>query len=169
MTEFVFEDGEQVQPERERKALDADTMEAWNYLLEVVGDYERYIGQIGDLGLTAPNLLYYRDEIQDMLDEFAMDDRVETREIWARIRGLDILLRARQVELVREVGHANFKQYQIMNDPARTRWWWFLNRVVPAPPPPSTRHFWEFWKPAEKTPEDEPESDQSPEKFSLDG
>ena len=47
--------------------------------------------------------------------------------------------------LVREIGHANFKQYQIINDPPKAYWWWWLNRVVKAPPPSPPS--WMFWKP----------------------
>jgi len=154
------------------KKLDPGTEEAWSYLLEVVDDYERYIGQIGNLGFTAPNLLYYRDEIQEMLDEFGLDPRVDTREIWAKIRGLDLLMRARQVDLVAEIGHVNFKQYQIINDPPRTHWWWFLNRIVAAPPAPP-RPFWQFWKAPgtknapPKSGDAPPAADEEPKEFKL--
>ena len=124
--------------------LDADTQEAWDYLLEVVQDYERYLSDIGNLGMLAPNLLYYRSEVQDMLDDFKTNRKVDFRGIWMKVRALDEILRTRQQEVVDEIGHANFLQYQIINDPSRAHWWWWLNRVTKAPPPPPP--WWQFWK-----------------------
>lgn len=124
--------------------LDADEKHAWSYLQEVVKDYERYLSDVENLGLAAPNLLYYRDEIQDLLDEFKGDPRVDFRGTWMKVKALDEFLRSHQAQVVRQIGHANFRQYQIINDPPRTHWWWFLNRVVPAPPPPAA--WWQFWK-----------------------
>jgi hypothetical protein len=126
------------------KKLDRETQEAWDYLLEVVGDYRRYLADIGELGLNAPNLLYYRSEVQDMLDDFKTDKRVDFRGIWTEVKELDEILRRKQQQVVNEIGHANFKQYQIINDPPRAHWWWWLNRVTHAPPPPPP--WWAFWK-----------------------
>lgn len=130
--------------------LDADTKEAWDYLLEVIVDYERYVRSIGELGLAAPNVLYYRDEIQEGLQEFKLDPRVDFKSAWLKVKELDELLRQQAATLVREIGHANFKQYQIINDPPKANWWWWLNRVVKAPTPPPP--VWQFWKarPAEE-------------------
>lgn len=133
------------QPLPERPPLSDDEKEAWKYLEEVVGDYERYLSDVDNLGLSAPNLLYYRDEIQDMLDEFKGDPRVDFRGVWLRVKELDEILRANQALVVQAIGHGNFRQYQIMNDPPRTHWWWFMNRTVPPPPPPPP--WWMFWKP----------------------
>lgn len=124
--------------------LTAEEQESWDYLLEVVGDYERYMADVDDLGLNAPNLLYYRSEVQDMLDDFKTDKRVDFRGVWMRVRELDEVLRKKQQSIVDQIGHANFKQYQIINDPPRAHWWWWLNRVTKAPPPPPP--WWMFWK-----------------------
>ena len=140
------EDEEPAPPSAPAEPLDRETQEMWDYLLEVVGDYERYISDIGNLGYAAPQLLYYRDEIEDMLLEFKTDRRVDFRGVWLRVKALDEILRQRQQEFVDEVGHNNFKQYQIINDPPRTHWWWWLNRVTKAPPPQPA--WWQFWKPA---------------------
>jgi len=130
--------------------LNQDEKQAWNYLLDVIKDYARYLSDIENLGLSAPNVLYYRDEIQEMLEEFKGDPRVDFRGIWLEVKALDEILRANQEQLVKIIGHANFRQYQIINDPPRTHWWWFLNRVV-APPPPSPA-WWQFWKKPEPNP-----------------
>ena len=124
--------------------LSEDEKQAWSYLLDVVKDYARYLSDVDDLGFAAPNVLYYRDEIQDMLQEFKGDPRVDFRGVWTQVKELDEILRANQAKIVKAIGHANFKQYHIMNDPPRTHWWWFLNRVVPPPPPPPA--WWQFWK-----------------------
>jgi hypothetical protein len=138
--------------------LSEDEKQAWGYLQDVVQDYARYLSDIHNLGLTAPNVLYYRDEIQDMLEEFKGDPRVDFRGVWLQVKELDEILRANQDLLVKTIGHANFKQYHIMNDPPRTHWWWFLNRVV-APPPPQPA-WWQFWKKPDK-PLSEPEEASS--------
>lgn len=128
----------------ETSPLDPATREAWDYLVEVVGDYERYMTEIGNLGLAAPNLLYYRDEIQEGLDQFKTERRVDFRSVWERVKALDDYLRGRAEDLVKEIGHKNFNQYRIINDPPKAYWWWYLDRVTPAPPPaPPT---WQFWR-----------------------
>ena len=124
--------------------LDRETQEAWDYLLEVVEDYRRYLADIGELGLNAPNLLYYRSEVQDMLDDFKTDRRVDFPGIWTEVKELDEILRLKQQQVLNEIGHTNFKQYQIINDPPRAHWWWWLNRVTHAPPPPPP--WYQFWK-----------------------
>lgn len=124
--------------------MDRDTKEAWDYLQEVVDDYARYVGEIGTLGLAAPQLLYYRDEVQELLDHFKGDARVDFRGVWLKVKELDDIVRARSQEVVDEIGHANFKQYQIINDPPAAHWWWYLNRVTKAPPPAPKP--WELWK-----------------------
>jgi hypothetical protein len=132
-----------------QQPLSADEKQAWSYLQEVIKDYHRYLSDVDNLGLAAPNLLYYRDEIQDMLEEFKGDPRVDFRGAWIQVKALDDILKANQHSVVKQIGHANFKQYQIINDPPRTHWWWWLNRFVPAPPPPAP--WWQFWKkPAEE-------------------
>lgn len=137
--------------------LTADEKEAWKYLQEVIRDYERYLADVDDLGLMAPNVLYYRDEIQEMLDEFKGDRRVDFRGVWEKVKALDEILQANQEKIVRQIGHANFKQYHIMNDPPRSHWWWFLNRFVAPPPPPPA--WWQFWK---KNAETEAEVEAAP-------
>ncbi len=141
--------------------LDPETKEAWDYLLEVIVDYERYVRSIGELGLAAPNLLYYRDEIQEGLEEFKLNKQVDFQKVWLKVRELDEILRKQTKMLVHEIGHANFKQYQIINDPPKAYWWWWLNRVVTAPPTPTPA--WQFWKakPPEARPP-EPSEAQAP-------
>ncbi len=128
----------------ERPGLNADEKQAWAYLMDVVRDYGRYLSDIENLGYSAPNVLYYRDEIQEMLEEFKGDPRVDFRGVWTQVKEFDEILRANQELLVRTIGHANFKQYHIMNDPPRTHWWWFINRVVPKPITQAS--WWQFWK-----------------------
>ncbi|MEW6280618.1 MAG: hypothetical protein AB1758_18480 [Candidatus Eremiobacterota bacterium] len=125
------------------EGLDPEVKEAYQYLLEVLGDYERYTRDIGKLGLAAPNLLYYRDEVQEFLDILKAEG-IEARDVWRKVVELDNLVRSKAQEIVDEVGHANFKQYQVINDPPPQHWWWFLNRTVAAPPesPPA----WQVWK-----------------------
>lgn len=124
--------------------LDPELKEAYAYLLEVLADYERYIQDIGRLGLTAPNLFYYRDEVQEFLD-LLQQEGVPMKEVWRKVSELDNQVRARAQEIVDEIGHANFKQYQIINDPPLKNWWWFLNRIVAAPPQ-APRPGWQFWR-----------------------
>lgn len=124
--------------------LDPYIKEIWDYLMEVLGDYETFLKNIGDLGFSAPQLLYYRDEVQECLDELAGRPDVNVTGAWRKTTELDTILRARAQTLVDEIGHKNFTQYQIQNDPPRSHWWWWLNRVTVAPPPQPK--IWEFWK-----------------------
>ena len=124
---------------------DPEVAELLKYLDEVLADYTRLVGGIGRLGFAAPQLLYYRDEVQDLLEALAAERSLDLQSRWQKIRDLDNQVRARATDLVREVGHPNFKQYQVVNDPPPTRWWWYLNRTVsnPEPPPPPA---WQWWR-----------------------
>ena len=124
--------------------IDAATKEAWDYLMEVIGDFETFLENIGDLGYSAPQILYYRDEVQEFLEELKDNPQVNCKGAWNKVRELDVQLRKKSQELVDEIGHENFLQYQVINDPPKAHWWWWLNRVTAAPPPPPK--VWEFWK-----------------------
>lgn len=142
--------------------LDPYVKEAWEYLLEVLGDYETFLANIGNLGFSAPQLLYYRDEVQEGLDELAGRTDVNISEAWKKTVELDAILRGKAQALVDEIGHKNFIQYQIQNDPPRSHWWWWLNRVTAAPPPPPK--IWEFWKFQAQNPAPESPPSQEPPK-----
>ncbi len=131
--------------EKPGQPLDAEVQELQDYLDEVLRDYERYVGEIGRLGYAAPQLLYYRDEVQDLMEALASEAGVDLKPRWQKIRELDNQVRGKTVELVREMGHANFKQYQIVNNPPQTRWWWYLNRTT-ADPEPSKVPIWQWWR-----------------------
>lgn len=124
--------------------VDPVTREVWDYLMEVISDYETFLGNIGQLGYSAPQLLYYRDEVQEFLDLLAGRHDINVQGAWAKVTELDTILRAKAQTLVDEIGHKNFIQYQIQNDPPRSHWWWWLNRVTA--PPITPPKFWEFWK-----------------------
>lgn len=122
------------------------------YLEEVLTEYERFVDHIGQNGMAAPLLMYYRDEVQESIDELeaanyeaAAEEKIDLQPYWVRISRRDAQLRGRAPVYVQEVGHANFKQYQIVNDPPVRYWWWYLNRQVAGPPLASKRP-WEFWK-----------------------
>lgn len=124
--------------------IDPATKEAWEYLMEVMGDYEAFLNNIGDLGFSAPQVLYYRDEVQEMLEELTDNPQINYQGAWQKVKELDKLLQDRSQDLVNEIGHENFVRYQVVNDPPRKHWWWWLNRVTSPPPPPPK--LWEFWK-----------------------
>lgn len=128
----------------EKPKIDQATQEAWDYLVEVIGDYETFLNNIGDLGFSAPQLLYYRDEVQEFLEELTNNSQVNYQGAYQKVLELDIILRKKAQDLVDEIGHANFLQYQVINDPPKSHWWWWLNRVTSAPKPPPK--VWEFWK-----------------------
>lgn len=155
MSEFIYEsqsDSGFFNPEDESSSpkptpapvIDPATQEIWGYLMEVMGDYETFLGNIGSLGFSAPQLLYYRDEVQEFLDELAGRTDINIAGAWKKVAELDNILRAKSQALVDEIGHKNFVQYQIQNDPPRKHWWWWINRVTVAPPP--APKVWEFWK-----------------------
>ncbi|MFP4498936.1 MAG: hypothetical protein ACLFQV_12060 [Vulcanimicrobiota bacterium] len=127
---------------KKKKGPHAEMLE---FLEESIDEYEKYLKNIGRNGLAAVNLGYYRDDIQDVLDNLKYDPDVDLKEYWQRIVKLDLELKAKASLYVREVGHANFKQYQIINDPPAIRWWWYLNRSVASPITEKTK-FWELWK-----------------------
>jgi hypothetical protein len=124
--------------------MDPATKEAWDYLIDVIGDYEAFLFKIGDLGLSAPQVLYYRDEVQEFLEELTDNPQVNFQGAWQKVNELDQILRDHSQDLVNEIGHSNFLQYQLVNDPPKKHWWWWINRVTEPPPPPPK--VWQFWK-----------------------
>lgn len=128
----------------EKPKIDPETKEAWDYLVEVIGDYQNFVENIGDLGYSAPQLLYYRDEVQEFLEMLTNNPQVNYQGAYQKVSELDQILRKKAQDVVDEIGHANFLQYQIINDPPKAHWWWWLNRVTAAPPAPPK--VWEFWK-----------------------
>ncbi|MBQ7502737.1 hypothetical protein IJT93_08510 [bacterium] len=127
-----------------RPKLDPEVEELLQYLDGVLNDYGKYIAQIGSLKYTAPQLLYYRDEVQDLLEALAGEKDLDLKPYWQRLRDYDLQLRAKATVFVQEVGHSNFKQYQIINNPPLNRWWWYLNRTTAnlAERAPS----WQWWR-----------------------
>ena len=119
-----------MQIDRPKGRMDPEVIELIKYLDEVIEDYRNRVESIGKMKFDAPSLLYYRDEVQDMLDALASEKGVDLRSRWAKVRDLDLKLRGMASIFVNEVGHSNFKQYQIINDPPLTHWWWYLNRVT---------------------------------------
>lgn len=115
------------------------------YLEDVMNEYARFVGDIGHNEYNAPMLLYYRDEVQELLDDLDEDSGgIDLQPYWRRTVELDNMLRDSAQTFVDEVGWANFKQYQIINDPPRKNWWWYLNTETRSPPPPAA--FWQFWR-----------------------
>ena len=108
---------------------DNDVREEMEYLDEVILDYSTMVKNIGKNGLAASLLMNYRDEIQDIMTELALNNR-DIREYRKKVVMLDNELRQKAQAYVNEVGHANFKQYQIINNPPLERWWWYLNKVT---------------------------------------
>lgn len=127
-----------------RPKLDPEVEELLQYLDGVLNDYGKYVAQIGNLKYTAPQLLYYRDEVQDLLEALAGEKDLDLKAYWQRLRDYDLQLRAKATVFVQEVGHSNFKQYQIINNPPLNRWWWYLNRTTMnlAEKAPS----WQWWR-----------------------
>lgn len=146
--------------EDDEPKIDPATKEAWDYLMEVIGDYQSFLGQIGDLGFSAPQVLYYRDEVQEFLEELTDNPQVNYQGAYKKVLELDQILRKKSQDLVYEIGHENFLQYQVINDPPKKHWWWWLNRVTPAPPEPPK--VWQFWKyeafKSQPAPAEEPEA-----------
>lgn len=124
---------------------EAEKRELLKFLQESINEYAKYIRNIGRNGLAAVNLNYYRDDIQELMDYMKYDNKVSLKEYWGQVVKLDIQLRGRAQQHVREVGYENFKQYQIINDPPAANWWWYLNRLV-MPPSVQGPKFWELWK-----------------------
>lgn len=122
----------------------AEFKELLDFLEESIDQYKKYVDNIGRNGLAAVNLGYYRDDVQDMLDLMKYEEKVDLRPYWEKIVKIDMTLRAKTSMYVREVGHENFKQYQVINDPPHVRWWWYLNRITP--PPVAEAKFWGIWR-----------------------
>ena len=120
-----------------------DIQEELDYLDEALNEYERFIMNIGNLGVSAVMLMYYRDEVQESMDYLKTKD-LDIAEYWKKIIQLDNILRSKTRIFVSEVGYNSFKQYQIINDPPKLRWWWYLDKGIPAPLAPG--QIWEIWK-----------------------
>jgi Ribonuclease G/E len=130
----------------ERPGINMDSeeiRESLDYLEETLTELEKLVKNIGKNGPTASLLCNYRDEVQDTIEELRGQD-VDLTRYFQKLVVLDNHLRQNAKAFVNEIGHQNFKQYQIVNDPPRDHWWWYLNRTT-SPPPPE-RKDWKFWK-----------------------
>lgn len=120
-----------------------------DFLEEVLVEYEKYVHDIGQLGYAASLLLNYRDEAQESLEELQIYQRegedLDLQPYWQRLVAADTVLRTRAEEFVNEIGHANFKQYQLVNDPPRSYWWWYLDKET-APPVTIKTAWWDIRK-----------------------
>lgn len=125
--------------------VDPEVMELLQYLDTALEDYAKHVKQIGMLKYTAPQLLYYRDEVQDLLEALAGEKGIDLKSRWAKIREFDLQLRAKANIFVKEVGHSNFKQYQIINNPPATHWWWYLDRIT-VNTEKKEAPSWQWWK-----------------------
>lgn len=128
----------------ETVAEDDDIAETLAFLRESIDEYRKYVENIGHNGMSAPNLNYYRDDIQDIFDLLKYDESVNLKELYGEVVRLDMQLRGKATIHVREIGYNNYKQYRIINDPPPIRWWWYLNNVVT--PPAQQTNLWQFWK-----------------------
>jgi len=124
--------------------LEPELRELLEYLEEVLEDYERYVINLGRNDLSASLMLYYRDEIQDILDEIKYEKELDLQEYWLKVRNLDELLRNNAEAVVNEIGYDVFKRHQITNNPPLSHWWWYLNRQAARPVPQPK--LWEIWK-----------------------
>jgi len=129
--------------------LKKEAKDELEFLEEVLVEYEKYIHEIGQLGYAASLLLNYRDEAQESLEELQVYQRegedLDLQPYWQRLVAADTVLRTRAEEFVNEVGYANFKQYQLVNDPPRSHWWWYLDKK-PAPPITTKTAWWNIGK-----------------------
>ena len=123
---------------------DNDVREEMEYIDEVFLDYTTMEKNKSKKGLERSLLMNYRDEIQDIMTELALNNR-DIREYRKKVVMLDNELRQKAQAYVNEVGHANFKQYQIINNPPLERWWWYLNKVTMGREEDKKKP-WEFWK-----------------------
>lgn len=112
-----------------------------DYLNEVLDDYERFINNIGQNGVSSKLMLNYRDEIQEILS-FLNHFEIDLSDYWTRVMRLDQNLRVRRSTVVREVGRKTFLMEQIKREPPRNHWWWYLDRSEARDNP----GFWSFLK-----------------------
>lgn len=122
--------------------MDPDLQEELAYLEEVLEEYARFVQNIGENGLSANLLLYYRDEVQDLLE--ALEGQADLQGYWSEVAALDDQVRKQAGAVVEEIGRENFRYCQIALDPPKLHWWWYLDRVVPPPRRPWLREFWEW-------------------------
>ncbi|OQA18791.1 MAG: hypothetical protein BWY64_01267 [bacterium ADurb.Bin363] len=123
-------------------ALSTDELEEYIlYLNEIMGDYERFINNIGKNGLSAKLMLNYRDEIQEILSLLNHYD-LDLSKYWNKLLKLDQILRSKRSTVVQEIGRKNFIMEQIRKEPPKNHWWWYIDRSIPKDPP----GFWDFLK-----------------------
>lgn len=111
--------------------MDNNLAEELEYLEEVLIEYERFVQNIGNNGLAANLLLYYRDEVQESLK--ILEGKVELTMYWKKVVELDNILKAKAKIFVEEVGRENFRQCRIALDPPKLNWWWYLDKTVSPP------------------------------------
>lgn len=96
------------------------------YLEEILREYGKYVENIGHHGLEANLLLYYRDEVQDTLED--LEGKAPLQSYWREVVEWDQKLRENSAEFVNEIGRENYSLQRDGRMPPKTHWWWYLDR-----------------------------------------
>lgn len=113
------------------------------YLEEILAEYERFVENIGANELSAPLLMYYRDELQDSLT--SLEQRVPLQPYWAQTVELDQQVKDRAAEIVAEIGWENYRIQRGARKPPRAYWWWYLDAGLAPPERPNVVKSWWEW------------------------
>ena len=113
------------------------------YLEEVFQEYEKYIENIGENGLAAPLLLYYRDEVQETLMD--LEGRAPLESYWTRLVSFDRKLQEKKEDLITEIGWDYFKTQREARKPPKAYWWWYLDATLKGPEKPNPLRSWWDW------------------------
>jgi hypothetical protein len=113
------------------------------YLEEILNEYKRYVENIGENGLSAPLLLYYRDELEETLRD--LEGRAPLQSYWAQTVELDNILRERSTDFVAEIGWESYRIQREARKPPQAYWWWHLDTYVPKPSRPNPVKTWWDW------------------------
>lgn len=121
-------------------AWPADEIE---YLEETLREYARFVEHIGENGLAANLLLYYRDELQETLED--LQGRVPVEPYWRQTVDLDHVVREKGADLVAEIGWDHYRGQRAVRHPPRAYWWWYLDAGLSAPDRPNPVRSWWDW------------------------
>ncbi len=113
------------------------------YLEEVLREYEKYVENIGENGLAAPLLLYYRDEAQETLMD--LQGRAPLESYWAQLVALDQKLQEKKENLIAEIGWNHYKTQREAKKPPKAYWWWYLDSTLKEPEKPNPVKSWWSW------------------------
>lgn len=103
-------------------------------LERLVRKYYGYVADLEGSGIEVLDLLFVRDKIQSILDQFGPDEEIPSS-LYERVYELDAVLWEERNTFVMVLGEKELQHARHQQASPRSHWWWYLDEIQ-APPGP---------------------------------